>query len=89
MKHKVKHVHFVGIGGIGMSGIAEVLLNLDYRVSGSDLNESAVTQHLQTLGATVYKGHAEEHIAEANAARSVGKPEATREVAEACMRMAA
>jgi UDP-N-acetylmuramate--alanine ligase len=67
MKHKVKHVHFVGIGGIGMSGIAEVLLNLDYRVSGSDLNESAVTQHLQTLGATVYKGHAQEHIAEANA----------------------
>src|SRR3982751_2695826 len=67
MKHKVKYVHFVGIGGIGMSGIAEVLLNLDYRVSGSDLNESAVTQHLQTLGATVFKGHAEEHVAEANA----------------------
>ncbi len=50
MKHKVKHVHFVGIGGIGMSGIAEVLLNLGYRVSGSDLGESAVTRHLQSLG---------------------------------------
>jgi UDP-N-acetylmuramate--alanine ligase len=67
MKHKVKHVHFVGIGGIGMSGIAEVLLNLDYHVSGSDLNESAVTQHLQTLGATIFKGHSEEHITQANA----------------------
>src|SRR5215210_2923087 len=67
MKHKVKHVHFVGIGGIGMSGIAEVLLNLDYCVSGSDLNESAVTQRLQALGATVYKGHAEEPAAQANA----------------------
>ena len=67
MKHKVKHVHFVGIGGIGMSGIAEVLLNLDYHVTGSDLSESAVTQHLQTLGATIFKGHSEEHIEQANA----------------------
>jgi UDP-N-acetylmuramate--alanine ligase len=67
MKHKVKHVHFVGIGGIGMSGIAEVLLNLDYRVSGSDLNESAVTRRLQSLGATISKGHAEEHIGAADA----------------------
>ena len=67
MKHKVKHVHFVGIGGIGMSGIAEVLLNLDYRVSGSDLSESAGTRHLQKLGATVFKGHSGEHIAAADA----------------------
>ena len=67
MKHKVKHVHFVGIGGIGMSGIAEVLLNLGYHVSGSDLAEGAVTRHLQDLGASISKGHAAEHIAGANA----------------------
>jgi UDP-N-acetylmuramate--alanine ligase len=67
MKHKVKHVHFVGVGGIGMSGIAEVLLNLGYRISGSDLGESAVTRHLQSLGATVYKGHAPGQIDGANA----------------------
>ena len=67
MKHKVKHVHFVGIGGIGMSGIAEVLLNLGYRVSGSDLAQSAVTRRLQSLGATVSLGHAGDHVAGANA----------------------
>ena len=67
MKHKVKHVHFVGVGGIGMSGIAEVLLNLGYKVSGSDLAEGAVTRHLKSLGADIYKGHAAEHIKGANA----------------------
>ncbi|HET7160749.1 MAG TPA: Mur ligase domain-containing protein, partial [Burkholderiales bacterium] len=67
MKHKIKHVHFVGIGGAGMSGIAEVLLNLGYRVSGSDLTTSAVTRHLQQLGAAVSTGHAAEHIAGADA----------------------
>jgi UDP-N-acetylmuramate--alanine ligase len=67
VKHKVKHVHFVGIGGSGMSGIAEVLLNLGYKVSGSDLSESPVTRHLQSLGADVHKGHAAEHIKGANA----------------------
>ena len=67
MKHKVKHVHFVGIGGSGMSGIAEVLLNLGYRVSGSDLAESAATKHLTSLGAQISRGHAGEHIAGANA----------------------
>jgi UDP-N-acetylmuramate--alanine ligase len=46
MKHKVRNVHFVGIGGAGMSGIAEVMLNLGYRVSGSDLAENAVTRRL-------------------------------------------
>ena len=66
MKHKVKHVHFVGIGGVGMSGIAEVLLNLGYRVSGSDVNDSAVTRHLESLGARVYKGHEAEQIDGAN-----------------------
>jgi UDP-N-acetylmuramate--alanine ligase len=67
MKHKVKHVHFVGIGGIGMSGIAEVLVNLGYRVSGSDVSESAITRHLQSLGARVYRGHAADHVEGANA----------------------
>ena len=51
MKHKVKRVHFVGIGGSGMSGIAEVLLNLGYQVSGSDLSDGATTQRLKRLGA--------------------------------------
>ena len=51
MKHKVKRIHFVGIGGSGMSGIAEVLLNLGYRVSGSDLAASAATRRLRELGA--------------------------------------
>ena len=52
MKHKVKSVHFVGIGGAGMSGIAEVLVTQGYAVSGSDLAESAVTRRLARLGAT-------------------------------------
>jgi len=55
---RVRHIHFVGIGGAGMSGIAEVLLNLGYSVSGSDLKASAVTRRLQSLGATVLLGHA-------------------------------
>src|SRR3954465_5461478 len=63
MKHKVKHVHFVGIGGVGMSGIAEVLLNLDYKVSGSDLSENAVTRRLQSLGAQIAQGHAAANMA--------------------------
>ncbi|MDO9218859.1 MAG: UDP-N-acetylmuramate--L-alanine ligase, partial [Lacisediminimonas sp.] len=57
MKHKVKNIHFTGIGGSGMSGIAEVLLNLGYGVSGSDLNSNAATQRLQSLGARVMRGH--------------------------------
>jgi UDP-N-acetylmuramate--alanine ligase len=59
---KIQHVHFVGIGGIGMSGIAEVLLNLGYKVSGSDLKSSAVTQRLASLGATTFEGHAAENM---------------------------
>lgn len=66
MKHKVKRLHFVGIGGSGMSGIAEVLLNLGFQVSGSDLGESPVTQRLKQLGATVYLGHAERHLTAAD-----------------------
>src|SRR5947208_7520177 len=59
---KVQRIHFVGIGGIGMSGIAEVLLNLGYKVSGSDLRESSVTQRLASLGAIVFIGHRPENI---------------------------
>jgi UDP-N-acetylmuramate--alanine ligase len=59
---KIQQIHFVGIGGIGMSGIAEVLLNLGYRVSGSDLKSSAVTQRLVGLGAAVFEGHRAENI---------------------------
>jgi len=59
---KIQRVHFVGIGGIGMSGIAEVLLNLGYKVSGSDLKSSAVTERLVRLGASVFEGHRAENI---------------------------
>ncbi len=59
---KAQRVHFIGIGGIGMSGIAEILLNLHYPVSGSDLRRSAVTERLGTLGATVFEGHAAANV---------------------------
>src|ERR1700720_930624 len=59
---KIQQIHFVGIGGIGMSVIAEVLLNLGYRVSGSDLKSSAVTQRLAGLGATIFEGHRAENV---------------------------
>jgi UDP-N-acetylmuramate--alanine ligase len=62
VKHKVKKIHFVGIGGSGMSGIAEVLLNLGYRISGTDISANAATRRLATLGAEVSIGHAAEHI---------------------------
>jgi len=67
MRHKVKRVHFVGIGGSGMSGIAEVLLTLGYQVSGSDLASNPATQRLAGLGATVFQGHAAGQIAHADA----------------------
>ncbi|HEX3382682.1 MAG TPA: UDP-N-acetylmuramate--L-alanine ligase, partial [Paraburkholderia sp.] len=67
MKHIVKHIHFVGIGGVGMSGIAEVLVNLGYQVSGSDLSGNAVTERLAALGARISIGHAAENIEGANA----------------------
>ena len=62
MKHKVKNIHFVGIGGAGMSGIAEVLLNLKFKVSGSDLAKNATTKRLESFGAIVYQGHAASNI---------------------------
>ena len=67
MKHKVKHIHFVGIGGSGMSGIAEVLLNLGYTISGSDLGSNAASKRLAQLGANVVQGHAAENITGADA----------------------
>lgn len=67
MKFLVNHLHFVGIGGAGMSGIAEVMLNLGYVVSGSDLSKSAVTERLQSLGARVFCGHDKMHIRGADA----------------------
>lgn len=66
MKHKVKHIHFVGIGGAGMSGIAEVMVNLGYQISGSDLIENKTTQRLRNLGIKVYIGHESNQIAGAN-----------------------
>lgn len=66
MKHKVKNIHFVGIGGSGMSGIAEVLINLNFTVTGSDLASNATTQRLQSFGATVFVGHAAENLGQAD-----------------------
>ena len=62
MKHKVRHIHFVGIGGSGMSGIAEVLLNLGYQVSGSDLSANAATRRLAGLGARISVSHAAANV---------------------------
>ncbi|MGX2029212.1 UDP-N-acetylmuramate--L-alanine ligase [Methylocaldum gracile] len=62
--NRIRRIHFVGIGGTGMCGIAEVLLNLGYQVSGSDLNENANTRRLAELGAKIFFGHAPVHIAE-------------------------
>ena len=67
MQHAIKHIHFVGIGGAGMSAIAEILHKLGYRVSGSDQTDSGVTRHLAELGVTVHIGHAASHIAGAQA----------------------
>jgi len=81
---KIQRIHFVGIGGIGMSGIAEVLLNLGYKVSGSDLKDSALTQRLASLGATVFEGHRAENVsgAEVVVASSAISPE-NAEIAQA------
>jgi len=62
----IKHVHFVGIGGVGMAGIAEVLLRQGYTVSGSDLSENTLTQWLRVMGAVIYRGHEAENIKDAD-----------------------
>jgi UDP-N-acetylmuramate--alanine ligase len=67
MFFRPQHVHFTGIGGIGMSGIAEVLLNLGYQISGSDLRLSPITERLASMGARVYEGHAASNVAGARA----------------------
>ncbi len=67
MKHAIKHIHFVGAGGSGMSGIAEVLCNLGYTISGSDLADNATTKRLATLGITTYVGHSADHVTGADA----------------------
>lgn len=65
MFRHVKNIHFIGIGGIGMSGIAEVLCNLDFSVSGSDLKKSKNTDRLEKLGARIFEGHAAENVGDA------------------------
>jgi len=67
MKHAIRHIHFVGIGGVGMSGIAEVLLNLGYTISGSDLADSATLKRLKGLGIQTYVGHAAANVLGADA----------------------
>src|SRR5262249_59287084 len=66
MFKRINHVHFVGIGGIGMSGIAEVLLNLGYKVTGSDIRSTTITDRLEKLGATIYPRHAAENVRSAH-----------------------
>jgi UDP-N-acetylmuramate--alanine ligase len=67
MFFKAKSIHFIGIGGIGMSGIAEILINLGYRISGSDLRLSPVTERLARLGAQIFEGHRAEQVDDADA----------------------
>jgi UDP-N-acetylmuramate--alanine ligase len=59
---RTRRIHFVGIGGIGMSGIAEVLLNLGFTVTGSDRQLSSITKRLESLGAVIYEGHSGEQV---------------------------
>ena len=84
---KTQRVHFVGIGGIGMSGIAEVLLNLGYKISGSDLKRSPVTERLKTQGALIFEGHAADNVAGADVVVTSSAVSATNpEVLEAVKR---
>jgi UDP-N-acetylmuramate--alanine ligase len=62
MFSSVKRIHFVGIGGIGMSGIAEILLSRGFEISGSDMRRSEITGHLEKLGAKIHEGHSPENI---------------------------
>jgi UDP-N-acetylmuramate--alanine ligase len=86
---RIKNVHMVGIGGIGMSSIAEVLLARGFRVTGSDLRKSEVTDHLEGLGATVYEGHAAEHVTDADVVvySSAVRPDRNPETIEAQRRL--
>lgn len=86
---RVRHIHMVGIGGIGMSSIAEVLLRRGYQISGSDLNKGEVTDHLESLGATIHEGHAEENVREADVVvySSAVRPDENPETVEAQRRL--
>ncbi len=87
MRHRVKRIHFIGIGGSGMSGIAEVLLNLGYQVSGSDLQQTPVTERLEELGAKVYHGHSRQHVGDVEVVvRSTAVKDDNPEVVEALER---
>ena len=87
MKHKVKNIHFIGIGGSGMSGIAEVLVNLGFSVTGSDLASNSITERLKDAGATVYQGHQKENLTDADVVVvSSAVNEANPEVKEARVR---
>ena len=84
MYRKTKHIHFVGVGGIGMSGIAELLINLGYTVSGSDLSSSLITEKLAALGGNIYKGHDSKWIAGADVVvTSSAIPKSNPEVVQA------
>lgn len=84
MKSRIRHIHMVGIGGAGMSGIAEVLLSEGYGISGSDMAESAVVRHLRALGATVAVGHAAENVGDVEVlVKSTAIAEDNPEVVEA------
>jgi UDP-N-acetylmuramate--alanine ligase len=88
MGRKIRQIHFVGIGGIGMSGIAEVLVNLGYKVTGSDLRDSQATERLRKLGATVVVGHRVENIAGADVvvtSTAVGRENVEAEAARQAM----
>jgi len=87
MRHRVKRIHFIGIGGSGMSGIAEVLLNLGYQVSGSDLQRTPVTERLEELGAKIYHGHSRQHVGDVEVVvRSTAVKDENPEVVEALER---
>src|SRR5207249_2089954 len=84
MFRRFQHIHFIGICGIGMSGIAEVLANLGFRVSGSDLKKSEVTAHLEELGVDFTEGHAAENVGDAHVVvRSTAVRDDNPEVIEA------
>ncbi|MCB9210452.1 MAG: UDP-N-acetylmuramate--L-alanine ligase [Ignavibacteriales bacterium] len=66
IKNIIKKIHFIGIGGIGMSGLAEILINQGFKVSGSDLSTTEITEHLMELGAEIYQGHSAENVKDAD-----------------------
>src|ERR671928_1546669 len=87
MFHRIRHVHLVGIGGIGMSGIAEVLCNLGFRVSGSDLKRSPVTDRLEEMGVEFHEGHRAEYVGDAQVVvRSTAVRDDNPEILEARIR---